>query len=52
MATKKLQIEISEAAHTELLKLQFERKMQKSDRTTIVLIASDVLENCLLKPKK
>ncbi|QMU28771.1 hypothetical protein [Adhaeribacter radiodurans] len=49
---KKLQIQISDAAHSELLKIQLERKVNKEPRTTIVEIASDVLENTLVKDKK
>jgi hypothetical protein len=46
---KKLQIEISDEAHSELLRIQFERKVSKHPRTTIVQIATDVLSDCLLK---
>ena len=46
---KKLQIQISDEAHAELLKIQLERKINKEPRTTIIEIASDVLEKCLLK---
>ncbi|WP_158267489.1 hypothetical protein [Adhaeribacter arboris] len=45
---KKLQIQISDEAHSELLKLQLLRKVNREPRTTIVEIASDVLEGCLL----
>ena len=48
---KKLQIQISEEAHAELLRIQYERKVKKEPRTTIVEIASDVLQNCLTKKK-
>lgn len=46
---KKLQIQISQEAHTELLKIQLERKVNKEPRTTIIEIASDVLNECLTK---
>jgi len=46
---KKLLVEITEEAHMELLRIQFERKSQKNKRTTMVQIASDVLNNCLTK---
>lgn len=44
---KKLQIEISDKAHSELLRIQYERKVSKHPRTTIVQIATDVLQDCL-----
>jgi hypothetical protein len=48
---KKLQIEISDKAHAEILRIQYERKVKKEPRTTIVHIATDVLEECLIKKK-
>jgi len=48
---KKLQIQITDEAHTELLRIQLERKVNKNPRTTIVEIASDVLEVALLSNK-
>ncbi len=49
---KKLTIEISDIAHLELLKIQLERKMGASKRTTIVHIASDVLNDHLEEKAK
>tara|TARA_R110002074_G_scaffold156296_1_gene312490 strand:- start:1188 stop:1352 length:165 start_codon:yes stop_codon:yes gene_type:complete len=49
---KKLQIQISDDAHSELLRIQYERKIAKHPRTTIVQIATDVLSDCLLKKKE
>jgi hypothetical protein len=46
---KKLQIDISEEAHAELLRIQYERKVKKHPRTTLVQIVTDVLEDCLKK---
>ncbi|WP_276496730.1 hypothetical protein [Pontibacter litorisediminis] len=48
---KKLQIQISDESHAELLKIQLERKVKKEPRTTLIEIASDVLEEALLKGK-
>ncbi|NEM97200.1 hypothetical protein [Pontibacter burrus] len=48
---KKLQIQISAEAHAELLKIQLERKVNGQPRTTIVEIASDVLQDCLAGKK-
>ena len=49
---KKLQIQISDEAHAELLKKQLERKINGKPRTTIVEIASDTLQECLVKTSK
>ena len=49
---KKLQIQISDEAHAELLRIQYERKVEKHERTTIVQIASDVLHDCLTGKKE
>jgi hypothetical protein len=46
---KKLQIQLSDEAHAELLRIQYERKIKKHERTTLVEIASDVLQDCLTK---
>ena len=49
---KKLTIEISEEAHQELLKLQFERKFNKMPRATVKDVASDFLTEKLEALKK
>lgn len=49
MGTKTFPVTISEEAHKELLKIQFERKMNGDKRNTVRDVASDVLEKCLLK---
>lgn len=49
---KKLQIQISDEAHGELLRIQFERKISGHPRTTLVQIATDVLSDCLIKKKE
>ncbi|WP_187261324.1 hypothetical protein [Pontibacter beigongshangensis] len=48
---KKVLIEISDEAHTELLKIQADRKINKKERATLRDVASDVLEECLLGKK-
>jgi hypothetical protein len=45
---KKLQITLSDNAHMELLSIQFERKRSKHPRTTLIEVASDVLEEHLV----
>ena len=49
---KKLTVEITDAAHAELLKLQLEKKLSNSERTTIRDIAGDYLSECLEKRNK
>lgn len=51
---KKLQITISDDAHLKLLEVQFDRKKTKHPRTTLIEVASDVLEEKLneLEQKK
>lgn len=49
---KKLQIQISDEVHSELLRIQYERKVSKHPRTTIVQIATDVLSECVSKKKE
>lgn len=49
MKTKTFPITISEEAHKELLKIQFERKLNGKKRTTVRDVASDILEKSLLK---
>jgi hypothetical protein len=50
---KKLQIELSDDAHSEILREQLERKIKKNPRTTVVEIASDLLNEMLeAKSKK
>lgn len=49
---KKLQITISDNAHMELLSIQLERKKSKHPRTTLIEVASDVLEELLEKQSK
>lgn len=49
---KKLTIAISDEAHAELLKKQLKAKIEGSKRTTLVDVAADTLENCLLPNKK
>jgi hypothetical protein len=49
---KKFLVEISDDAHTELIKIQSERKIKKMGRATLQNVASDTLERCLLNNKK
>lgn len=49
---KKLTVEISEEAHHELLKIQFDRKLKKLPRATIKDVASDFLTEKLEDLKK
>jgi len=44
---KKLTIEITDAAHQELLRIQLEKKLSNSDRTTIKDLAGDYLSESL-----
>ncbi len=44
---KKLTIEITDEAHSELLRLQLEKKLAKAERTTIRDLAGDYLSECL-----
>lgn len=46
---KKLTIEITDAAHSELLKIQLEKKLKKEPRSTVKDIAGDYLSLCLEK---
>jgi hypothetical protein len=46
---KKLTIEITDAAHNELLKIQLEKKLAKNARSTVKDIAGDYLSECLEK---
>lgn len=46
---KKLTIEITDAAHAELLKIQLEKKLEKAARTTVRDLAGDYLSECLEK---
>lgn len=45
---KKLQVTISEEAHKQLLAVQFERKMKNNPRTTLIEVASDILNDKLI----
>jgi len=49
---KKLTVEISEEAHSELLRLQFDRKLKKLPRATVKDVASDFLTEQLESLKK
>jgi len=44
---KKLTIEITDAAHQYLLRIQLEKKLSNSDRTTIKDLAGDYISECL-----
>lgn len=48
---KKLTIAISDEAHAELLRIQLEKKIEKSDRTTLAEVTSDVLHEFLVTKK-
>lgn len=48
----KMTIEVSDAVHLKLLELQFKRKTEKQKRTSLAELASDVLEEHLLKNEK
>lgn len=41
---KKLQIQVSDEVHLELLSIQLEKKKKKQPRTTLIQVASDVFE--------
>lgn len=49
---KKFNIEVSEDAHTELLKIQMQRRIEKHPRTTLKDVASDFLEEKLMERKE
>jgi len=50
---KKITIAISDEAHSELLKIQLERRLKDKKKTSLAEVAADVLHEMLVKePQK
>jgi phosphoribosylformylglycinamidine (FGAM) synthase PurS component len=49
---KKLTIAISEEAHSELLKIQLAKRLEKKKKTSLAEIAAEVLHNCVVEKEK
>ena len=46
---KKLTINITDEAHAELLKIQLDRRLKENKKTSLAVIAADVLHDCVVK---
>ena len=48
---KKITIEITEAAHAELLKIQLDKRLKEGSKKTLAVVAAEVLDELLVIKK-